>query len=296
MPMDAETAAMAATAGWMTGLSDDMPLHRLTLPGSHDTCAYTVDDALAKTQGASLAVQLARGVRVLDIRCRHEDDVFHINHQRIALGMMFDDVIATCAAFFVRHPGECIVMSVKDECGDRDCTRSFAQTFASYVARYSSHVRWYLGESIPRLGDVRGAIVLLRRFASVSPVGIDLTAWPDNATFEIEKAGASFAIQDEYRVPVEASIDYKFQCIDALLARTGRIGDTRWVINFCSGTGMGANPFRVACGGERADQRGINERLAARLAARPGACGTMMIDFCEHADWALVRALVARNV
>ena len=289
-----ETSA-AALANWMSDLPGEIPLDRLTLPGSHDTCAYTVDDSLAKTQGASLAVQLARGVRVLDIRCRHEGDVFHINHQRIALGMMFDDVIATCAAFFALHPDECIVMSVKDECGDADCTRSFARTFASYVTRYAEHVDWYLGDTIPRLGDVRGAIVLLRRFASETPVGIDLSAWPDNATFEIDRPGASFAIQDEYRVPVEASIDYKLGRIDALLARTVPLAGERWVVNFCSGTGMGANPRRVACGGARPDQRGINDMLIERLATHDGACGTLMIDFCEHADWALVRALVARN-
>ncbi|AJP59556.2 phosphatidylinositol diacylglycerol-lyase [Pandoraea vervacti] len=283
----------------MTTLPDDIALNRLTLPGSHDTCAYTVDDALVKTQGASLAVQLARGVRALDIRCRHEDDAFHINHQRVALGLRFDDVVATCAAFFARHPGECIVMSIKDECGDRHCSRSFAQTFAAYVERYAAHVRWYLGDTIPMLGDVRGRIVVLRRFArshtASEALGIDLTAWPDNATFDIDAPGASFTIQDEYRVPIERAIDYKFRRIDALLGQTARLAAQRWVLNFCSGTGMGANPFRVACGGARDDQRGINAMLLARLAAYSGPCGTLMHDFCEHADWALVRELVARN-
>ncbi|MFJ2992089.1 phosphatidylinositol-specific phospholipase C [Pandoraea sp. NPDC087047] len=294
--MAATTDMAAATmANWMSDVCGLTPLHRLTLPGSHDTCAYTVEDSLAKTQNASLAVQLARGVRVLDIRCRHAGDVFHINHQRIALGLMFDDVIATCAAFFAQHPGECIVMSVKDECGDENGTRSFAQTFMSYVERYAEHVDWYLGDTIPRLGDVRGAIVLLRRFASDAPMGIDLSAWPDNATFDIDRPGACFAIQDEYRVPVEASIDYKLGRIEALLARTGHLTGERWVVNFCSGTGMGANPRRVACGGVRPDRRGINDMMVERLATHDGACGTVMLDFCEHADWALVRELEARN-
>ncbi|GGC47501.1 hypothetical protein GCM10011400_38440 [Paraburkholderia caffeinilytica] len=277
----------------MSTLSDDSALSQLTLPGSHDSCAYTVEDSLAKTQGATLAEQLKHGVRVLDIRCRHEGDVFHINHARIPLGLMFDDVIAVCAEFLVLHPGECIVMSVKDECGDQDCTRSFAQTFESYTERYAE-VRWYLGDTIPRLGDVRGSIVLLRRFASESVLGIDLSMWPDNATFELDRRGALFAIQDEFRVPVEASIDYKYRAIEALLVLTGQSALDRWIVNFCSGTGMGANPRRVACGSGR--RRGINDMLVERLVTYEGPCGTMMIDFCEYADWALVRALVARNV
>lgn len=291
-PMNTDIAA-PALACWMSTLSDDSALSQLTLPGSHDSCAYTVEDSLAKTQGATLAEQLKHGVRVLDIRCRHEGDVFHINHARIPLGLMFDDVIAVCAEFLVLHPGECIVMSVKDECGDQDCTRSFAQTFESYIERYAE-VRWYLGDTIPRLGDVRGSIVLLRRFASESVLGIDLSMWPDNATFELDRRGALFAIQDEFRVPVEASIDYKYRAIEALLVLTGQSALDRWIVNFCSGTGMGANPRRVACGSGR--RRGINDMLVERLVTYEGPCGTMMIDFCEYADWALVRALVARNV
>ncbi|MGA9914625.1 MAG: phosphatidylinositol-specific phospholipase C [Paraburkholderia sp.] len=285
--------AAPALACWMSTLSDDFALNQLTLPGSHDSCAYTVEDSLAKTQGATLVEQLEHGVRVLDIRCRHEGDVFHINHARIPLGLMFDDVIAACAGFLARHPGECIVMSVKDECGDQDCTRSFAQTFGSYIERYAE-VRWYLSDTIPRLGDVRGSIVLLRRFVSESELGIDLSMWPDNATFELDRPGAAFAIQDEFRVPVEASIDYKYRAIEALLVLTGQRTLERWIVNFCSGTGMGANPRKVACGSGR--RRGINDTLAERLVTYEGPCGTMMIDFCEYADWALVRALVARNV
>ncbi|MDI9650045.1 phosphatidylinositol diacylglycerol-lyase, partial [Burkholderia cenocepacia] len=65
-------------ADWMSALDDARPLHTLTLPGSHDTCAYTVDDLLVRTQRAPLEAQLAHGVRLLDIRCRHVRDAFDI--------------------------------------------------------------------------------------------------------------------------------------------------------------------------------------------------------------------------
>ncbi|WP_258168429.1 phosphatidylinositol-specific phospholipase C [Paraburkholderia sp. BL21I4N1] len=286
-------ASVFAPACWMSGLADELLLSRLALPGSHDSCAYTVEDSLAKTQGATLAEQLAQGVRVLDIRCRHEGDVFHINHARIPLGLMFDDVIAACAEFLARYPGECIVMSVKDECGTRDCTRSFARTFELYVERHARQ-RWYLGDTIPRLGEVRGSIVLWRRFASDGALGIDLSNWPDNATFELDAPGAQFVIQDEFRVPVEASIDYKYRVIEALLSRKEQPETPRWIVNFCSGTGMGANPRKVACGDDR--RRGINDRMVEGLANHADAHGTIMIDFCEHAQWALVHAWLAQNV
>ncbi|KVT54103.1 hypothetical protein WK53_04320 [Burkholderia ubonensis] len=58
----------------MSTLDDGRSLHTLTVPGSHDTCAYTVDDALVRTQYAPLDAQLMHGVRMLDIRCRHVRD------------------------------------------------------------------------------------------------------------------------------------------------------------------------------------------------------------------------------
>jgi 1-phosphatidylinositol phosphodiesterase len=295
----------------MSTLAGHVALHRLVLPGSHDSCAYTVHDRLARTQDASLDAQLAHGVRVFDIRCRHECDVFHINHGAIALGLMFDDVVKACGLFLAQHPGETIVMSVKDECGSRACTRSFAQTFAYYVARHA-HVRWLLAQRIPTLDEARGAIVLLRRFASPCEVGIDLTAWPENATFAIEGPTVRFAVQDEFRVPVRASIDYKWQAIQALLEKTPSLPETCWPLNFCSGTGMGANPRLVASGD--AQTVGIHARLAAWLAERgavrcsvrqpagglPTAqarpIGTLMLDFCDWRDWSLVRALIANNM
>ncbi|ASL46307.1 1-phosphatidylinositol phosphodiesterase [Burkholderia sp. AD24] len=288
-----DEAPALAPACWMSSLADDLMLSQLALPGSHDSCAYTVEDSLAKTQGATLAEQLAHGVRVLDIRCRHEGDVFHINHARIPLGLMFDDVIDACAEFLSQHPGECIVMSVKDECGTQDCTRSFARTFESYVERYAQQQSWYLGDTIPRLGDVRGSIVLWRRFESNCALGIDLSNWPDNATFELDAPGAAFIIQDEFRVPVEASIAYKYRAIEALLSIAQHGALKRWIVNFCSGTGMGANPRRVACGDDR--RRGINDMVAECLANYTSARGALMIDFCEHTEWALVRAWVAQN-
>ncbi|MGF6441506.1 1-phosphatidylinositol phosphodiesterase [Paraburkholderia youngii] len=279
-------------ADWMSAIDGSRLLSALTLPGSHDTCAYTVDDRLARTQHATLDDQLHHGVRVLDIRCRHQRDRFAIHHGGISLGLSFDDVVRTCAQFLARHPGECIVMSVKDEWPARDCARAFSATFEWYVERHAD-VHWHLATDLPLLEAVRGIIVLLRRFASEKPLGIDLTAWPDNATFDIDDVPAPFTIQDEFRVPVPTSIAYKWRAIDSLLNRTPGVCDERWVINFCSGTGMAAPPVVVACGDTQ--HRGIHEQLAERLAARAQPCGTMLLDFCDWQDWRLVDALIDCN-
>nr|WP_168789877.1 phosphatidylinositol-specific phospholipase C [Paraburkholderia aromaticivorans] len=276
----------------MSAIDGNRLLSAPTLPGSHDTCAYTVDDRLARTQHATLDDQLHHGVRVLDIRCRHERDRFAIHHGGIPLGLTFDDVVRTCSQFLARHPGECIVMSVKDEWPARDCTRTFAATFEWYV-RQRADVRWHLAAELPLLQTVRGGIVLLRRFTSDKPLGMDLTAWHDNATFDIDNVAAPFTIQDEFRVPVPISIASKWRAIDSLLDLAPSLCGERWVINFCSGTGMAAPPVVVALGDPQ--HRGIHEQLAERLASRSETCGTVMLDFCDWKDWRHVHALIDCN-
>lgn len=281
-----------SSADWMSSLDGSRKLHTFSLPGSHDSCAYTVDDVLARTQNATLEAQLQAGVRVLDIRCRHENDTFAIYHGGISLGMTFDRVIDICTRFLAGHPRECLVMSIKEEWAANACSRTFVQTFDEYVSRHAS-VRWHLSPIAPTLDAARGSIVLLRRFASGRPLGIDLTAWPDNSTFVIDDAPTRFTIQDEFRVPVRASIEYKWRAVETMLEIAPDAMPTRWAINFCSGTGMSAPPHWVAYGDD--EVAGIHTRLERRLAAREQACGTVMLDFCDWSDWALVRRVIAYN-
>ena len=65
--------------------------------------------------------------------------------------------------FLNRNPSETLLVSVKEEHRPRNNSRSFEDTFRSLVEGDSV---WWLGEDLPTLGDVRGKIVLLRRFNS----------------------------------------------------------------------------------------------------------------------------------
>jgi 1-phosphatidylinositol phosphodiesterase len=57
---------------------------------------------------------------------------------------------------------------------------------------------WYLGETVPTLGQVRGKIVLLRRFGAANLKGIDATAWPDNNALFTITGPATIRGQDHY--------------------------------------------------------------------------------------------------
>ena len=188
---------------WMEFVNDDVRLSRLNIPGTHNSGALhdlptIFASGTAKCQDLTIKEQLEIGVRYLDIRCRHIDNVFTIHHGRVYQKQNFGDVLNTCYSFLARHPSETIIMSVKREHTSENNTRSFVETFNErYLSRRPS--RWYLGDTIPALGDVRGKIVLLRRFGGTND-GINASSgWKDNTTSFIDRSDASILVQDFYR-------------------------------------------------------------------------------------------------
>lgn len=217
---------------WMMNLPGSTNLTQLSIPGTHDSGArFEPIGGTAKCQDLTISEQLNAGTRFLDIRCRHIDDAFAIHHGSIYQNMNFTDVLNMCYDFLDAHPSETIVMSVKEEYNSSNTTRSFEATFDSYIQLNPS--KWYMQASVPDLGDVRGKIVLLRRFgASTTPKGIDATSWADNTTFSISNANASLRVQDQYQVPDNNT---KWTNITNLFNESATNSNSTLYINFSSG-------------------------------------------------------------
>lgn len=225
-------ALLAAMNNWMTGIADNTSIARITIPGTHDSGArFEPVAGTAKCQDLTIAQQLEAGVRFLDIRCRHIGDAFAIHHGSIYQNLNFTDVVNACLSFLDSNPGETIVMCVKEEYNPTDNTRSFEQTFDSYVA--VNPTRWHLGAAVPTLGAVRGKIVLLRRFgASSTPKGIDATNWADNTTFTSTTPDATLRVQDQYVVPDNNA---KWTGVANLFSEANASTGNTLYINFTSG-------------------------------------------------------------
>jgi len=219
------------SSNWMGSLPDSTSLASMSIPGTHDSGArYEPISGTAKCQDLTIAEQLNIGVRFLDIRCRHIDNAFAIHHGSVYQNLNFDDVLNACFSFLNSNPTETIIMSVKEEHTPSNNTRSFEQTFDSYVAKNPS--KWYLGTSIPNLGSVRGKIVLVRRFGAGSAKGIDLTNWADNTTFTVNIGSTTVKIQDQYVVPDNAVKWTKIQD----MYNEAKNQNSSWLyINFTSG-------------------------------------------------------------
>jgi hypothetical protein len=133
-----------------------------------------------------------------------------------------------------------------------------------------------------KLGDVRGKIVLLRRFEGGQDVGFDLTYWPEDQCFR-SAAPPFYDIEDRYKSP---GVDDKFDYVVDHIEKARRGGPGELYITFSSAVGPTARGY----------SKKINPRLNDYLAeSSPGRIGIIVMDYFEEPR-ELVTNVIKANV
>lgn len=180
---------------WMKYVDDNKFLDELSIPGTHDSGTCSVDNdtepqsSQVKCQQDYIPTQLLEGIRYFDIRLGKGDDpgidhgIFYLL-KKDGNYLHLSDVIGYFKTFLNENPTEALIMLVSrgnDEATDEGITTAFAKVMDENPDLF------YTSSRVPTLGEVRGKIVLLRRFRlagnSVSghTWGLDLTEWDDKA-------------------------------------------------------------------------------------------------------------------
>lgn len=178
---------------WMKYVDDNKFLDELSIPGTHDSGTCSVDNdtepqsSQVKCQQDYIPTQLLEGIRYFDIRLGKGDDpgidhgIFYLL-KKDGNYLHLSDVIGYFKTFLNENPSEALIMLASrgnDEATDESMTTAFAKVMADNPNLF------YTSSHVPTLGEVRGKIVLLRRFGlagnSVSghTWGLDLTQWDD---------------------------------------------------------------------------------------------------------------------
>lgn len=178
---------------WMKYVDDNKFLDELSIPGTHDSGTCSVDNdtepqsSQVKCQQDYIPTQLLEGIRYFDIRLGKGDDpgidhgIFYLL-KKDGNYLHLSDVIGYFKTFLNENPSEALIMLASrgnDEATDESITTAFAKVMADNPNLF------YTSSHVPTLGEVRGKIVLLRRFGlagnSVSGYtwGLDLTQWDD---------------------------------------------------------------------------------------------------------------------
>ena len=157
---------------WMANVDGNTTINMLTIPGTHDSGAYTNKYAgIGKCQDYDIIAQLENGIRFLDIRISNmieKQNDFEVRHGKLKLGSFNKLVWGPVLRFMHNHNTETIFMSIKKE-GPLDVLRLENQ----YV--YSKNSIFFQGPVHPftKLDDVRGTVVLINRFNSNFVTGIN---------------------------------------------------------------------------------------------------------------------------
>lgn len=293
---------------WMRYIPDDASVMSLSVPGTHNSCCVHGLLGLGKTQELDLADQLNAGIRFLDIRFMHYQDNLCVHHDVVCTEKSYVDILTICFNFLRQYPSETILMSVDDESRFDDALGKFAPSHIvcklpmadtasrgknsrSFQDTFNAKT-WECIEGLPlfynftavppgdsvlaspaltsetKLGEVRGRIILLRRFEGSRDVGFDLSYWPEDQCFR-NLAPPFYDIEDRYQNPGEED-KFNFVVDHIEKARSGDPGEL--YITFSSAVGLTACSY----------SKKINPRLSDHLAESPsGRLGIIAMDYFE---------------
>lgn len=198
-------------SSWMSKIEDTTLVKDMNIPGTHDTMAlYSIGDLAGQCQSLSLGDQLKIGVRFLDIRLQLVSNKLKAVHGFVDQRDTFENIVSTVGSFLKAHDSEFVIMSIKEEADAKKSSISFDDAVKKYQKSYWSEAT---DISASTLGDLRGKLVILSRYAN-STIGIPAyDGWADNATFDLPNG---IHVQDEYKLKkAETKIEAIKNCFNA---------------------------------------------------------------------------------
>ena len=284
-----------SNADWMSPISDESPLSLINIPGTHDSgTRFIFPDYFLQDQDTSISRQLENGYRYLDVRValnKAGDDLeiihaFGTCRTGAALwsgALTYDSVVADALAFLEAHPRETVIFCVKPERSDDD-VNTVRELLEQKVSEASD--RWFTENRIPTLGEVRGKIVLCRRYEGSLGLNFDWADQGDDTVLEDPVAVAgmdafTLAVQDRYHYGVED----KWNAVRYALNNTTATENT-FCLNFLS-TAQGKLPH------PRRFASQLNELFLAEELIPGSRYGVILFDF---ADADLARAVIDTNL
>ena len=229
---------------WMQDIEDNRLVCKMSIPGTHDTGAYT-GNAWVKTQDKNIEQQLNSGIRFFDIRLVHQNGVLKLCHGSHIFDTTFvGDVLKTTAEFLKEHPSETIIMTIKR---DHDLDKDGGTKYRGALQKALEGDRAltpYMVKSFRSdftLGDLRGKMLIISRDGWIMTPSGNIPRWSDNASFtsSIESTNGSSTtihVEDHYKSSSRDKVNYVAQNVRKAQAAFSS-SQNDWFITFTSSTG-----------------------------------------------------------
>lgn len=246
---------------WLKNIDDERELLSLSIPGTHDASAFFINIRhFACCQNSSIYEQLNLGVRALDLRVKPIDNdtlgmvhgicTARSNPSYRARQLELGDVLKMCYNFLNMNSSEAIILQFKNDDGMNQ-ERCFDILYRNYISKHPE--RWFTENRSPKLSEVRGKIVLLRRCKKSDKYdtdnsGIDFSSWSEQGDITPEPLpllasdDMKFVIQDRYKYKPEEKWDKAVKpFLDSMSSFNGE-----YVINYLSTAGGLKGPQKNA--------------------------------------------------
>lgn len=316
---------------WMKEIPDQTPLGVLSIPGTHNSPTHHQAPPSVRCQAVSPKEQLKNGVRFFDIRVQVPEP-YDPNSDKLVLvhavfpisltgNKLFKDLYKDIVDFLKENPSETMILSLKREGTGKGTDEQLSRILKNH---YTNPQQWFTEPRVPTLGEVRGRIVLMRRFTLEEPLkhewngkgwGIDGHVWEDNTSGGTPGSmcpSGDICVQDFYQVMEKPSIEKKIAYATEHLERSGccmfkgqNVGNRKFplYVNFLSAS----NFWNVGCWPEKIAAE-VNPAIVAHLCRRhmvgeqgrvkdgDWSTGIVVTDWVGlGGDWDLVRCIVGMN-
>lgn len=261
---------------WMKNIRDEKSLKDINIPGTHDSatkfCTYSL---FSSCQNSSISEQLNMGARAFDIRVEGMNLVHSFcKCKKSFFGekLTLFDVVGDMFSFLSKNPSETILMLFKMD-GGNDSAECLDLLFENFIK--TNPDKWYLENKIPKLGEVRGKIVLIRRTdTNFEKAGIDFTSMPDHGSKKETDAGDFspngtdiVTVQDRYNLLRRK----KWKSAVKPVLDNEEMYKDNFILNYFSTAGIPVIP--------RFNAKHINKKFLEFPLKKDGHYGTLMFDF-----------------
>lgn len=270
---------------WMKSLDDNLFLWRLSIPASHDA-ATSGQSGAAKTQTYTIAQQLEKGVRMLDLRPRWDGSNMYIYHGITKTSVKFNDALQTMCTFLDNNPSEFLFVIMRHE----EDGASDAQKKAWPTEMYNclNAKRNYLIDYSPTLTvkEMRGKILIMsRNHYDNGPIGAYLEGGGDNSVYDRRAVGPTDAsmnitTQDMYNVAGSGQLDSKVAEIKKMLDRSLASNESDYRLYFNHTSGYSKTFFGISTAdGVQSCAKTCNKVVLDHTEGKTGPMGFILMDF-----------------
>lgn len=314
---------------WITNLRDDVFVHQLSIPGTHDSGTgegfeSSFFDGFARTQDATMQEQWDSGIRAFDLRptavqTATGERYLKIYHGIVETKIRFDEALRLLCRQVKDNPGEFAIIIMRHETdGEKKDVGDLwevlvdsclnAEEFKEQLVQFRHNLK---------VGDMRGKVLVLSRDKYLNNkrlVGGYITNWSHSSDISSQKKGvingngiiktSPLYVQDFYdctngQLPTKLSaMETMFQEAGKALART--TGTRTWAINHASGYTRSASANGNRENAVSTHQTALDFLSSCELGT---PMGIVVMDFAgvdqskdyEVKSLSLTRALIANN-